>query len=140
MKLHSKLILLAGSLLALLVVPALEGCKKYDDGPTFSFRSRAERVANNWKVDNYKVNDNDYTSLVTDYKESYTKEGGYSYTWGSLSGTGTWSFQNKDKEIRLVGATNQDDHTLYILKLEEKAFWYYYMDGNDKHEFHLVAE
>lgn len=140
MKLNSRFALFTGVLIIFLTVPALESCKKYEDGPAISFRSRAERVANNWKVDSYRINDNDQTTLVSGYKEAYTKEGNYSYTWGSLSGTGTWSFRNKDKEIRLLGNTNQEDHNLFILKLEEKAFWYYYMDGNDKHELHLIAE
>jgi hypothetical protein len=140
MKLNSKIILFAGAVLSLFLVTSLESCKKYDDGPMISFRSRAERVANNWKVDSYNVNDNNQTSLLADYKESYTKEGNYSYTWGILAGTGTWSFQNKDKEILLLGSSNQEDHVLFILKLEEESFWYYYMDGNDKHELHLIAE
>jgi hypothetical protein len=137
MKNSSKLTLVL-SLLTLSVAFTAGSCKKYDEGPVISFHSRAERVANTWKVDNYKVNGNDQTSLVSDYTETYTKEGAYSYSWGALSGTGTWAFQNKDKEIRLTGTSNQDSHTLIILKLEEKQFWYYYMDGSDKHEFHLI--
>ena len=125
-------------LLASLVMTSMQSCKKYDDGPVFSFRSRAERVANTWKVDNYKVNGDDYTSLMSDYTETYTKDGNYSYNWGSLSGTGLWKFQNKDKEIALTGTSNQDNYTLVILKLEEKEFWYYYMDGSDKKEFHMI--
>lgn len=117
-----------------------EGCTKYDEGPFISFRSRPERVANTWKVDNYKLNDNDYTSLVTDYRETFSKDGNYSYNWGSSAGTGTWSFQNKDREIKLVGISNQEDHIIFIVKLEEKEFWYYYMDGSDKHEFHMIQQ
>jgi len=117
---------------------SVQGCKKYNDGPLISLASRTERVANTWKVDNYKVNGNDYTSLVTNYTETYTKNGNYSYEWGSFSGTGTWAFQNNDKEIRITGTDNQTSITLFILKLEEKQFWYYYMDGNDKKEFHMI--
>jgi len=119
---------------------ALTSCKKYEDGPMISFRTRAERVANTWKVDNYKVNGTDYTSLVSGYSETYTKGGGYSYEWGVLGGSGTWKFQHNDEEIALTGVDNQNDHTLVILKLEEKEFWYYYLDGNDKYEFHLIEK
>jgi hypothetical protein len=121
-------------------VALFESCQKYEDGPAISFRSRAERVANTWKIDNYKVNENDMTSLVTDYRETFSKDGNYSYTTGATAGTGSWTFQNDDKEIKLVGITNQEDHTLFILKLEEKEFWYYYMDGTDKHLFHLIKQ
>lgn len=118
----------------------LQGCEKYPDNQLISLRSRAERVANNWVVDNYKMNDVDLTSLVSDYKELFTKEGDYSYQWGLLSGTGTWAFQNDDAEILITGITNQTTKTLVILKLEEKEFWYYIMDGTDKHEYHMIQQ
>lgn len=117
-----------------------EGCKKYPEGPTLSVRSRAERVANTWKVDNYKMNGNDLTSLVSSYNETFTKKGAYSYIWSLFSGSGTWVFQNKDAEIKITGNDAQSTRTLYILKLEEESFWYYTMDGNDKHEYHMVSK
>jgi hypothetical protein len=121
-----------------LLAVSTQSCNKYEDGPFFSLRSRTERVANTWKIDNYKVNGNDYTSLLSGYTETYSKDGNFSFAWGILSGTGTWKFQNKDKEILITGINNVSTMTLFILKLEEKEFWYYYMDGNDKKEFHLV--
>jgi hypothetical protein len=125
-------------LLSVSVFTFFESCNKYPDGPAFSLRTRKARVANTWKVENYKVNGDDYTSLVSDYVETYSKDGNYSYSWGSLAGTGTWAFQNNDSEIRLTGITNQSSYTMVILKLEEKTFWYYYMDGNDRKEFHMI--
>ena len=127
------LILLAG-----FIIPTIQSCKKYPDGPLISLRTRTERVANTWKVDNYKRNGTDYTSTMTDYIETYTKDGNYSYSWHIFGGTGKWAFQNHDKEIALTGLNNQSNYTLVILKLEEKEFWYYYMDGSDKKEFHMI--
>src|ERR1051326_7324165 len=124
-------ILVSGSVMIL-----TESCRKYPDGPMISFRSRTERVANTWKVDNYKVNGSDYTSLMSGYTETYSKDGNYSFAWGNLSGTGKWTFQNSDAEIKINGINNVPSQTLVIMKLEEKQFWYYYMDGNDKKEFH----
>ena len=123
-----------------LTIFSIQGCKKYSEGPLISLKSRTERVANTWKVDNYKINGTDYTSLLTDYTETFTKEGNYSYTWEILDGSGTWVFQNNDMEIRITGTDNQSSETLIILKLEEKQFWYYYMDGNDKKEFHMIQK
>jgi hypothetical protein len=125
-------------LFAGLMIPTIQSCKKYPDGPTISFRTRTARVANTWRVDNYKKNGNDYTSLMGGYTETYTKDGNYSYSWGNLNGTGKWAFQNNDAEIKLNGINNQSSQTLIILKLEEKQFWYYYMDGNDRKEFHMI--
>ena len=85
------------------------------------------------------INGTDFTSLVSNYTETFTSNGDYSYSWGLLDGSGTWKFQNNDEEIQLTGTDNQSDRKLIIQKLEEDAFWYYYMDGNDKYEIHLVS-
>lgn len=121
-----------------LTTVGFQSCSIYPENEEFTIVSKAERVANVWKVDNYKVNDVDYTSLVTSYTETFTKDGNYSYQWGILGGTGTWKFQKNYSEILLTGVNNQSDRTLVILKLEESQFWYYYMDGSDKKVFHLV--
>jgi len=129
-------------LLALIIIwfaTTTQSCQKYADGPMFSLRSRTERVSNTWKVDNYSINGTDFTSLVSNYTETFSSNGEYSYSWGLLNGTGTWKFQNNDEEIQLTGTDNQSDRKLIIQKLEEDAFWYYYMDGNDKYEIHLVS-
>ena len=137
MKKTKKISLLAILCVALLI-PAIQSCKKYPDGPLIDFHSRTERVANTWKIDNYQENGNDYTSLMAGYTETYSKDGNYSYSWGAIAGTGIWNFQNDDSQIKLTGITNQGTYNLVILKLEEKEFWYYYMDGNNKKEFHMI--
>lgn len=134
-----KNISLAIFLSAAITLP-LQSCKKYPDGPTISLRSRTTRVAQTWKIDNATKNESDYTSFVSGYSETYTKGGDYSYLWGSIGGTGKWAFQNSDAEIALTGTSNQSSHTLVILRLEENSFWYYYMDGSDKYEFHMIPK
>ena len=123
-----------------LIAPTFQSCKKYPDGPMFSIHTRTQRVSNTWKVENYKINGSDYTSFVSSYTEIYSKTGTYSYIWGMANGSGTWAFQNDDKEIRLSGNDGQSSRVLTILKLEEKSFWYTWMDGNDKHELHLLPK
>lgn len=127
-------------LAAALAIPTIQSCSKYPEGPGMSIHSRAERVANTWKVENYKINGTDYTSGTSDYQETYSKDGQYSYTSGIFSGTSTWSFINDDEQIQIAETTTQDARTLFILKLKEKEFWYYYMDGSDKHEFHMLQK
>jgi hypothetical protein len=126
------------TLLVVIMMPFVQSCKKYPDGPLINFYSRTGRVANTWRVDNYLKNGTDYTYLMAGYTETYTENGNYSYSWGNLSGTGVWAFQNSDTEIRLTGISHQESRTLTILKLEDKALWYYYFDGNDRIEFHMV--
>ena len=127
-------------ILAGLMLLGLQGCSKYPDNEEITLVSRTERVSNVWKVDNYKVNDVDYTSLVTEYSQTFTKEGAFSFQWGIIGGNGTWAFQNQDKEILITGLNNLTTKTLFIQKLEEKQFWYYYVEGGDKYEFHLIQK
>lgn len=118
----------------------LLSCQKYPDGPPISFRSRASRLANDWRVENYKINNVDFTSLSENYSETFTKSGEYSYSWGILNAHGTWKFQHKDEQVQLNGNDFQTSRTLFIQKLEDKALWYYYIEGNDKYELHLIAK
>ena len=128
------------TLLGFFALTVFTGCKKYPDGPGLSLRSKTERVSNTWKVENYKINGSDFTSLVSNYTETFTKEGNYSYSWGILSGNSGWAFQNKNMEIKLNGSDSHTSRTLFILKLEEKNFWYYFMDDKDKYEVHLIQQ
>jgi hypothetical protein len=127
------------SIIAISLSIALPSCQKYQDGPAISLRSRTERLANTWTVENYKVNGTDLTSLVTNYTETFSKTGNYSYNWGNSNNTGNWNFQNNDAEIKLNGNDDQTSRTCTILKLEENTLWYFYMDGNDRHDLHLVS-
>lgn len=124
----------------LLIGASLAGCKKYEEGPSLSLRSRTARVANTWKVESYTINGTDNTSLLVNinYLETYDKDGNYSYSSSAGTGTGRWEFQSDDMEIKRSGVSSQSTETLVILRLKEKEFWYYYLDGNDRHEFHLA--
>jgi len=125
---------------AVMLLFSFQSCDKYEDNEGISLASRTARVSNVWKVDNYNVNGVDYTSLVSGYSETFTKEGAFSFQWGIIGGTGTWAFQNNDEEILITGVNNLTTKTLFIQKLEETQFWYYYMEGSEKREFHMVQQ
>lgn len=124
---------------ALLIGALFTGCKKYENGPALSLRSKTARVANTWKVESYTENGTDLTSLLTNinYTETYDKNGGYSYNSSVGSGSGKWEFQSGKETIKRSGVSGQSSETLYILRLTEKEFWYYVLDGNDREEIHL---
>ncbi len=123
-----------------LFVIALNSCKKYDDGPMVSLMSRRSRLINEWKIDSYKINGTDFTSLVSGYTETFKKDDSYSYSWGILSGSGTWKFQNNAEQVKLSGNDDQSSRTLFLTKLENDALWYYFIIGSDKHEMHLISK
>ena len=123
----------------IIVAASLTGCKKYEDGPAFSLRSKTARVANTWIVESYTINGVDYTSSLTNlsYSETYDKDGNYSYSSSVGSGSGKWVFQSDKEQIKRSGVSSQSSETLYILRLKEREFWYYIIDGNDREEIHL---
>ena len=123
----------------LIIGASLTGCKKYEDGPALSLRSKTARVANTWKVQSYTINGVDYTSSLTsiNYTETYDKDGNYSYVSSAGTGSGKWEFQSDKEQIKRSGVSGQSTQTLYILRLKEREFWYYHLDGNDRHEIHL---
>jgi hypothetical protein len=113
-------------------------CNKYPDGPALSIRSKTARVSNTWKVENYMVNGQDRTALYAGYLESFSPDGNYTYTLGESSGTGRWNFQNNSSEIKITGISNLESRVIVILRLENNSFWYYYTDGKEYRELHLV--
>lgn len=127
-------------ILSVSMMIGFQSCSQYPDNNGITLVSKTDRVSKAWKVENYKVNGTDYTSLVSAYSETFTKTGAYSFQWDILGGTGTWKFQNSDAEIQITGVTNVTSKTLHILRLEETSFWYYYMDGTDKKEFHMIPQ
>ena len=126
----------------LIMSASLMGCKKYEDGPALSLRSKTARVANTWKVESYTINGADNTSSFTsvNYTETYDKDGNYAYASSVGSGSGKWEFQADKEQIKRSGVSGQSSETLYILRLKEREFWYYIMEGSDRHEIHLTEQ
>jgi len=125
---------------SLIIGVLFSGCKKYGEGPSLSLRSKTARVANTWKVDSYTINGTDKTSALTgiNYTETYDKDGNFSYNSSAGTGSGKWEFQSDKEQIKRSGVSGKSTETLFILRLKERKFWYYYLDGNDRHEIHLV--
>ena len=116
------------SLLSLFVVMlTLSSCKKYDEGPMLSLRSKTERVANVWKVAKATALLTN-TDVTDDFKDDYiefTKDGDY---LSSGVKAGTWAFTG-DKDKIIVDYTGGIAYTYKIIKLKEKEFWIKDDDG-----------
>lgn len=129
-------------------IALLSSCKKYEEGPLLSLRSKEARLANSWKVEKYLENGVDKTSnsqsFFDSYSEEFTKDGIYSYSYvignDTYTGSGKWEFQSDETEIKVSGVSGASSETLVILKLKNDEFWYYIMDGSDKQEYHLIPK
>lgn len=130
------------------VFSAFMSCSKYEEGPKISLRSKEARVENTWKVEKYYKNGEDKTADFfadkINYIETFTEDNKWSlsYTDGDDSeletDSGTWDFDKEDKTLIDRNAGGSTWEELTILKLKNKEFWFWYMDGSDKKEYHMI--
>ncbi len=122
----------------------LGSCKKYEEGPMVSLKSKKERVSNTWKIEKAYRNGNDVTSDYDQYELQMLTDGDARlvaiYTFGDFTfeaeTDGTWNFQNDKEEIRLDFENDDADNVYQILKLKEKELWIREKGGED--ELHLI--
>lgn len=118
----------------LLVVMAaamiMPSCKKYEDGPTLSLRSKKARLVNEWKVDRVYENAIDITTAYIQYMPDYTlniKENGeivnsYNDQNGQVNTwSATWAF-NSDKSAIII-TTGGVAVTYDITRLKNDELW-----------------
>lgn len=124
-----------------LIIPS---CKKYDDGPSLSLRSKKARIANTWKIETATRDNKNVSDEYDDFTLDLTKSGGATLTYtyffaGStfnISTSGTWDLINDKDDLRLDFDANDSDVTYRILRLKEKELWL--RDGNT--ELHLMPK
>lgn len=126
-----------------LVLPA---CNKYEDGPSFSLRSKKARIANTWKIESATEGGNDITSSYDDFELELTRSGDATlratYFFGGTtvqtSTSGTWDFIDDKEGLRLDFENNDSDQDYRILRLKEKELWLHEKD--DDVEIHLMPK
>ena len=109
---------------ALLLALAIGGCKKYEEGPGFSLRSKKERLVDRWKVESVMDGTTDVTSSYEGLVWSFSDEG--VFTESSITQTarsGSWQFIRENEAIKITRLDSFSNIKSYdILLLKEKAF------------------
>jgi hypothetical protein len=137
------------NLIAIILVATMfawSGCKKYEEGPAFSLRSKKDRVVGKWKVEKYLENGTDQTSSLTslNLRIEFKKDGkaiqsSSSPTSGTFSEEFRWEFD--DKKEKLIFIFNSGEKNEFkILRLKHKELWLKQSNGTNVGELHLVAE
>lgn len=129
-------------LLMLAVIAGLmvSACKKYPDGPGMSFRSKTERLANTWYIQQIFQNGVDKTTdvntLWNGYSLSIGKSGTYTINYRILglvpySEAGNWAFNGDKSKVIFTRTTPTPSITSEwtILRLKEKELWGQYNDS-----------
>lgn len=132
----------------LLIVSALSSCRKYEEGPNISLRTKKARVTNNWKYESAQVN-----GVETSQDPFYAKQKHYFYRDGKYIQTiidpvtlearnlqGSWVLYDNDRKIAItvkIPPANLDSTSNYsILKLYERQMWLRTTDNS--REYHFV--
>lgn len=108
-------------------------CKKYEEGPALSLRTKKSRLAGEWTAEKVLLNGTDVTSTYlpsgSTYKIKIEKSGSWSDTYTSSSGSssdnGTWEFVDKKENLKRItnGSGDADGDTSIIIKLKNKELW-----------------
>ena len=94
-------------LILLISVIGFSSCRKYDEGPGLSVRTKTNRLKGVWNVE-YVFRDGIEQINASNYMESFvvhTNDNLFSYTYfdgyGYIQEIGHWDFTNRREEIRL---------------------------------------
>ncbi len=107
----------------LILIACICSCKKYDDGPVLSLRTKKSRIVGNWTL---KTQEQDglSTQLLTIEKLDINKDGTFKFTYKSAISNqeeGNWSFTSDKENIdfKFSCCTNR----YKILRLKNKELW-----------------
>ena len=125
-------------------------CKKYDDGPRISLRSKTERLSNKWKIKKAYLSDRiiDYQDITNEWENGFIEfKDNNEFILNKYNPsksvkiveTGTWEFINKKNQILTKGTerelevstgdiideSNYDTYyTIQKLKENEVTIWF----------------
>jgi hypothetical protein len=118
--------------IVLFIIFILIGCKKYDEGPSFSLRTKKARITNEWKV--YKVN-------YDDKENSNDFFNIYQYCYFTINKDFTMSKETKTNQTKTVTTGTwkfTDIHS--VLEFDEKQITQNdsIFVGRTQHEFIII--
>ncbi len=129
------------------LVVGFVSCKKYEQGPGLSFRSKTKRLANSWRIQSVTVN-----GVERAAEPLYAKQKHYIYESGSYiinvidpitlqaeDIQGTWQLYDENRKLAVNRvnyngvADSLEDYQ--ILKLKEKSLWLRKLDNTIEYHF-----
>lgn len=121
----------------MVAVLVLSSCNKYEDGPKLSLRSKKARLANDWTMEKYLVNDVDSTSYYSagfnNAVLTIEKDEKYSFTNAAGTVSGTWELGEDKDDIRMqqtAPTVGSGEDSYRILRLKEKELWLRHTESN----------
>jgi hypothetical protein len=113
----------------------LSSCRKYEDGPTFTLRSKKERVINNWASPSVVRNDINETNFYFVYGMEFKRNGQWVWridrnddTLALAERTGRWKLTAANTQIEItydeIDPSNSEELLfLKLRRLTEDEMW-----------------
>jgi len=117
----------------------LTSCKKYEEGPAISFRSKKSRVVNSWKVDKIIINGQP-ESFTDDITFNFKKDNTYEVLYDGEREAGTWDFNSNKEELILKENGSSSAEIWKIIKLKNNELWVEFIDYDDKIEIRFKSK
>jgi hypothetical protein len=123
------------------LVISLASCKKYPEGPLVSFRSREDRLVNEWACGDVLVNNvSGNGGLYGNHFFSFAEAGVYTETNGANAATGKWEMTSNDDSLICTINTNYVIHRFRIMKLKHKSVWLDEDVNGSHYSWHLLPK
>jgi hypothetical protein len=142
--------ILATLLVTILFCTTFTACKKYPEGPNFSFRSVKQRITNTWKIESININGLEVVNQpkYSSQKQFWLADGSYNQTFIDpntgigLRQDGRWELLDNNNKVtvtinNLVSNKPESAITYSILKLYNNCLWLRSADNSQ--EIHLVT-
>lgn len=125
----------------------ISSCKKYEDGPFMSLRSKTARVINTWVIESATRNNVAITSEYEAYTLYLEKDSKANLQYKIddfgldliLSASGTWALEEAKENLRLNFENDDFDRYYQILRLKENELWLREI-GYNGDELHLIPQ
>jgi hypothetical protein len=99
----------------------MNSCKKYDEGPMISLRSKNARMANEWVIDKVMTNGVDVSfNFSDDFLWNIKDDGTYILTSNGVDQDGTWTFDDDKVKITFEEGSTGTLEVFDILMLKNK--------------------
>jgi hypothetical protein len=126
--------------LATFVLFGISSCKKYEEGPLISLRTKTARVANNWKLEKAVQDEVDITANYPALEQTFEKDGGYTALFNGITINGTWKFDSNKENLLIKEDGSNDESKFKIIRLKEKELWLDQTVGSQTIRFYWVPK
>jgi len=109
--------------LAVFILIGTSSCKKYEEGPMISLRTKTQRLAGEWKLDKATQDGVDITNSLPELKMTIEKDGAYVLTNNATDFPGSWSFDSKKEHVLFKQDGSNTEDKYKIIRLKHKELW-----------------